>query len=293
MTRRDKPEICRQELHRQAARIFPKLAQHGAYLKLLGACGGTTESKFGLYTPRNEFRRPVLEVSRPIVCAWELCEWLERDRDSLVLSHAGLLWLRRYRSGADPFREQHQLRKSTHREVNGVRRPVMINDAESPLGWLRNRKDRNGRPLLTLEQFEAGERLRSDFERGQLASRITSNWEGAAPSRRMRRAAPQGPAALNDDALAARQRLQRALDKVGPELAAILLDTCCYMTGLTEVENARGWPQRSGKVVLQVALTELARHYGLLSEGGQDRDARHVMRHWGDEGYRPSLEKWQ
>lgn len=47
---------------------------------------------------------------------------------------------------SDCFRQQHQLRSIAEREVEGVRRPVLVNDAESPLGWLKSRKDRNGAP---------------------------------------------------------------------------------------------------------------------------------------------------
>ncbi len=46
----------------------------------------------------------------------------------------------------DGLRQQHQLRAPAEREVKGVRQPVLVNDAESPLGWLKSRKDRNGRP---------------------------------------------------------------------------------------------------------------------------------------------------
>jgi hypothetical protein len=49
----------------------------------------------------------------------------------------------------DTFREQHQLRSIGEREIDGARRPVVVNDAESPLGWLNSRKDRSGRPLIT------------------------------------------------------------------------------------------------------------------------------------------------
>lgn len=41
------------------------------------------------------------------------------------------------------------------------------------------------------------------------------------------------------------------------------IDICCELKGLEEAEKSQCWPQRAGKVVLQLALTRLARHYGL------------------------------
>jgi uncharacterized protein DUF6456 len=64
--------------------------------------------------------------------------------------------VRRTPQADDAFREQHQLRTISEREVDGARRPVVVNDAESPLGWLKSRKDRSGRPLITEDQYQAG-----------------------------------------------------------------------------------------------------------------------------------------
>jgi hypothetical protein len=68
---------------------------------------------------------------------------------------------------------------------------------------------------------------------------------------------------LPETVLAAKQRFSRALKLVGPGLADFLIDTCCNLTGLAEAEHAKGWPERSGKIVLQLALDQLAHHYGL------------------------------
>ncbi len=192
----------------------------------------------------------------------------------------------------DVFRRQHQLRVTGTREVGGAQRPVIVNAAESPLGWLRSRKDRNGRKLIEDHQFEAGERLRADYWFAHMSPRVTANWSSLAPSDRARRGAPSNPAALRDEVIAAKERVMRALAAVGPEVAGVLVDVCCELKGLEEAEKENGWPQRAGKVVLQIALTRLARHYGLLAAGAHDPRTRRKLRHWGSDDYRPTLDAW-
>ena len=192
----------------------------------------------------------------------------------------------------DAFRGQHQLRTMGDREVNGARHRVLVNEAESPLGWLKSRKDRNGRPLITDDQYQAGERLRADYWFAHLSPRVTSTWSALAPSGRSRRAAPSDAAALRDEVIAAKERVMRALMAVGPEVAGVLVDICCELKGLEDAEKENGWPQRAGKVVLQIALTRLARHYGLIKDDKQ-KPARRGLRHWGSEDYRPTLDAWK
>ena len=97
-------------------------------------------------------------VAAKLVEACLAQDWLERHGERLRLSHVGRAWLRRSAAEGDAFRAQHQVRASGEREIDGTRRPVLLNEAESPLGWLKSRKDRNGSPLLTGQQYEAGER---------------------------------------------------------------------------------------------------------------------------------------
>lgn len=160
-----------------------------------------------------------------------------------------------------------------------------LNQAESPLAWLRQRKDRDGAPLISDQQFRAGERLREDFERAHLNPRVTINWDGI-PSSSGPRAAPGIGIEIQDAVLAARKRVHHALQSVGPELSGILLDVCCHLKGLEGVEKTAGWPQRSARIVLLLALTRLARHYG-FEQPASPPAAR--IRHWGAGGYRPAI----
>jgi len=130
---------------------------------------------------------PEKTVAGELVEAGLAQDWLERDSDRLRLSHAGRAWLRRCAAEGDAFRAQHQLRGGGEREIDGTRRRVLVNEAESPLGWLKSRKDRNGQPLLTEQQYEAGERLRADYWFAQMSPRVTANWSALAPSERSRR----------------------------------------------------------------------------------------------------------
>lgn len=142
---------------------------------------------------------------------------------------------------------------------SGVAR-VMVNDSESPLAWLARRKGRDGRTMIGHNQFIAGEKLRADFTRGHLAPRVTSSWSGIA---RGKNCGGGDAGTMTDVVIAARQRVRLALEACGPEFSGILLDVCCFLRGLEDVERERGWPARSAKVVLQLALDRLARHYGL------------------------------
>lgn len=140
---------------------------------------------------------------------------------------------------------------------------VLRHDGESPLAWLRRRRDSSGNPLLDEVAFVAGERFRADLTRAALLPRVTSNWSAAGTGGGVR-----SPSAATDAMIAARQRIDAASRAVGADMIGLLVDVCGFLKGLEQVERERRWPARSAKVVLLIALGRLAEHYGY------DREAR-------------------
>ena len=132
-------------------------------------------------------------------------------------------------------------------------RSVTVNIAESPLGWLFSRG------LLSRRQFDAGERLRADWERAQLAPRVTMAWD-AAPVARSRGGAAAA-SDLNGTQLDAKRRFDAAIAAAGPGLADILWRIVCAGEGMRHAETALGWPARAGKLVLTFALDRVADFY--------------------------------
>lgn len=132
-------------------------------------------------------------------------------------------------------------------------RSVTVNAAEAPLGWLFARGHVNRR------QFEAGERLRLDYERAALGARVTMAWD-AAPVARSRGGPSLGPEASLAQ-IDCKRRFDEAVAAAGPGLADILWRIVCAGEGMRDAETALGWPARAGKLVLTIALDRVADYY--------------------------------
>lgn len=176
----------------------------------------------------------------------------------------------------DPFRARHLAleRRQVATEHGTV--AVTVDEQESPLAWLARRHGRDGRALIEPHQLQAGERLRRHFTVANLMPHVTTNWDNPLAS------GGGAASSANDTMTDARGRVHAALESVGPELAGLLLDVCCFLKGLADVERERRWPLRSGKVVLQLTLDRLARLYGYAAQ--THGRARAPVRTWLAEG---------
>lgn len=134
--------------------------------------------------------------------------------------------------------------------LSARRRSVTVNIAESPLAWL------HARGHLDTRLFDAGERLRADYERAHLAPGVTMRWE---PVRI--RSTGEAELAPTERQIAARARFTGAINAAGRDLEDILWRVVCACEALPAAERTLGWPARSGKLVLRIALDRVADFY--------------------------------
>ena len=229
---------------------------------------------------------PKNETAHDVMCALQARGFVVVKADGgAALTGQGRTFLRRALSTTGDFAAQHQERGKAIVHDDFGTSEVTVNHDESPLSWLRHRRGRDGKPLIDAAEFAAGERLRSDYSRGQIMPRVTANWSASVASGRR----AGGIAELTEAAIGARRRVEKALVAVGPEFSGLLVDFCCFLKGLEEIERERQWPARSAKLVLRLGLSTLARHYGLGSAAHGKTRATGI-RHWGAEDYRPAID---
>ena len=172
--------------------------------------------------------------------------------------------------------------------MNTQTNTLQIEASESPLSRLFLRKDSNGKSYIDGKQFLAGERLRKDYETAHMAQRVTSAYEESAGSGgRHWQMSDNAVSRLSDNAIAARERLHHAFVAVGVELSGILYQVCCVSSGFENAELVLALPPRSGKAVLALALTRLARHYGFIKS--RTTTSKDSICHWAKDDYRPSV----
>ena len=115
------------------------------------------------------------------------------------------------------FLVNRELTEEGPRRLDGVRpgtgsaavRSVRVNLAESPLTWLHARGHLNDR------QFAAGERLRADWERAELAPSVTMRWDA------VRIGGGEPGLTQSERQLAARRRFDGAIAAAGPGLEPV------------------------------------------------------------------------
>lgn len=238
--------------------------------KVLEKIERTRESKLA---PDGSLKAGRLSAPANLVAELKALDLLRVEGGRASLTPAGKSFLRRLRHlqkncrgpkslfPQDPFKAQHAIYRVEEARTAKRTDKIVRNLGESPLSWLMKRKDKAGRPFLSEDQYEAGEKLSRDYEYAGLLSRTTTYYDGVPISSKGGAPADKEQQTLTQ--IAARQRVSAALDHVGPGLSDILVRVCCHHEGLEMAEKTLSWPTRSGKLVLTLALDRLADHYCL------------------------------
>lgn len=245
--------------------------------------GIACECHNGNFALSNGTRTYAFELSVVKVCLDE--QLIKQSSNRLHATPQGKAYLLRALHPDQEFTAQHQSLATKLIQDNGTSHRVSMNVNKSPLARLYLRRAKHGKPWLNEQEFQAGERLRADFEKSRLQPRISANWVSSVASQGC---SGNVSADISDFALDARNRVETAIAALGPDLANVALDICCFLKGLETIESERFWPPRSAKLMLRTALRELVRHYG-LGTGVSHSANRKPISHWGAEDFRPSL----
>ena len=231
------------EARRQAERAMRLLARPGAVVE-------AQSEGYGVRLGANRRRRPMLTLNEAGFQA------LAREAILKVRPQGGWTMIARPEPMLPPAGRPGVIEAEVLLPETSKR--VRRNVGESPIAWLARRRDRDGKPGLTPIEAAAGERLREEYERLGTQGSLTMRWDAA----RVDGGAPGLAPAERDHA--ARQRIARALEAVGPGLREILERICLMGSALEAAESALKLPRRTGKTVLKLALQRLARHYRMV-----------------------------
>jgi len=236
-----------------ALRALERL-RHGGVLAPLPSGAG-----FGVYARGDRRRRPEARVSAADARALETDGAIAAAAHGYVITAAGLARLRR--EGAresEAYLAQHAdiVDRAAAAPAGGLRKTRAVAQS-SVVQRLAALQSGAGAPWLSSEELLAAQRLRADWEASQAGLVRGSDWSSAPKS-----GAARGPGAAQEAALAkrcdARRRMAAALDALSPPLRRVVERVCLREDGLEALERAEGWPSRSGKLALKLALAQLA-----------------------------------
>ncbi|WP_137151350.1 DUF6456 domain-containing protein [Devosia sp. FKR38] len=127
-------------------------------------------------------------------------------------------------------------------------------------------------PFLAPQHVLAANRLEALIRRAGLVQRVTMSYDPA----RIGRQPGAGGDGISETGLDARRRLNQLATTLPADCWSVLFDVCGLGKGLQTIETERGWPRRSAKLVLRIALSQLAAAWGLegVAKGGDCGRAR-------------------
>lgn len=232
-------------------RALERLARPQA---VLAPCG---KKGFGVFAKGDRRRRPAARLSAEDVRRLEAEGALAAQAGVYVLSEAGRARVARNAAcEEEAYLVQHGAivpRVAMNRD--GRVRAVRGLDPAPGLRRIAALTDAHGAPWFCEAELAAARALRSDWERAQLGLVRGSDWRAPPKGAGPRADAEERAMAARCDA---RRRFEDALRRLAPGLRVLVERVCLHDEGLEAVERRSGWPPRSAKVALKLALAQLA-----------------------------------
>ncbi|MBI1186893.1 MAG: hypothetical protein GC206_06100 [Alphaproteobacteria bacterium] len=239
---------------RTIVRVLVRLAAPGALLAMTPDGRG-----YGVYRGADRRRRPVLLLSHAQTQTLLADGAIAAAPNGFALTPAGRA--RAQRALATPgetFHAQHA--PIVARGVIDADGDVRMGRGLDPMGAVRrlaHLRDGDGRPWLSATEMAAASRLRADWDQGQIGLTPMTDWS-APPTSGGARGPGDGRQAALARGLDARARVETALGALAAPLRRAVTAICLEECGLEQVERREGWPPRSAKVALKLALAQLA-----------------------------------
>lgn len=239
--RRRRRVVAPSPLEVEARQCLTLMETEGSFLLVANGAG-----RAGVFCRSNDFRRPIHVLDVDLAADLAARDWIRCvSRTAASAKYVCTPCARRWLRGGQTKRDASSPRNRT------------TGDSTSPLAWLARRHGKGAQPLLSASALEAAFRLRDDFEIGRAGVDSGTDWQSFLSE------LPALTREASDEPAAARRRLARALSDLGSGLAEVTTAVCCFDEGLEAVERRMGWAARSAKVVLAIALSRLAAHYGI------------------------------
>lgn len=127
--------------------------------------------------------------------------------------------------------------------------------------------------FLQPHHLAAARRFEALVARAQMSPRVTMSYDPARIGGG-RRGGGNPVADVSDTAAEARSRLNRLASALPQDCWSVAFDVCGLGKGLQVVEAERRWPRRSAKLVLRIALEQLAGIFGLTAQASGAESGR-------------------
>jgi hypothetical protein len=146
----------------------------------------------------------------------------------------------------------------------------MPNKHESVVNRLSGSGEKN---FLKPHHLLAAERFETLVRRAQLTPRVTMSYRQTRVGGQ--RNAGNSAEEMSESAAEARLRLSRLAGQIPSDCWNVLIDVCGFGKGLQLIETERRWPRRSAKLVLRIALEQLAQNFGLCAQATGSEKTRY------------------